>query len=105
MRYKVEIYNYDGRIAHILEKINSSKISKRNKELILGFHRNRLSCGLSKARQYKYLYTLERITRILTKDFEKATKDDIIELVAHFEKGSFSEWSKHDCPPLTPLDV
>lgn len=96
MRQKVEIYNYDGRIEHILRKIKDSSISKKNKSLILDFHRNRLSCGLSKVRQYKYLYTLERITRVLKKDFESVTKDDIIDLLANFEKRNFSEWSKHD---------
>jgi len=96
VRQKVEIYNYDGRIEHILRKIKDSSISKKNKSLILDFHRNRLSCGLSKVRQYKYLYTLERITRVLKKDFESVTKDDIIDLLANFEKRNFSEWSKHD---------
>jgi site-specific recombinase XerD/ribosomal protein L40E len=96
VRYKVEIYNYERKIERVLEKINRSSISKKNKALILDFHRDRLSCGLSKVRQYKYLYTLERITRLFKKDFENATKDDIIDLVGYFEKGNFSEWTKHD---------
>jgi predicted ATPase len=70
VRQKIEIHNYERRIATVLEKINKSSISQRNKELILDFYREHVSCGLSKARQYKYLYTLERLAREFKRDFE-----------------------------------
>ena len=96
MRQKIDVHHYDRRIERVLEKINESSISKRNKELILGFYRERLSAGLSKARQYKYLYTLEVLARVLKQDFETASKDNIVDLAGYFEKGNFSEWTKHD---------
>lgn len=96
MKYKLELHNYERRIGRILEKINESSISRRNKKLILAFYNERLPTGLSKPRQYKYLYTLERIARELKKDFDKAAKKDIINLMGYFEKGNLSEWSKHD---------
>ncbi len=96
MRQRIEIHNYERRIRTVLEKINQSIISPRNKELILNFYREELLCGVSKPRQYKYLYTLERLARELKKDFETAAKDDIIDIIAFLENSKFSEWSKHD---------
>ena len=61
MRNKIEIYNYSRRIETILEGIRNSEIDKKNKDAILEFYKDCLSRGLSKARAFKYLYTLENL--------------------------------------------
>ncbi len=96
MRQKIDIHHYERRIQRVLEKINESSISQRNKDLIKNFYRERLSIGLSKGRQYKYLYSLDVLARALNQDFESATKDNLIDLVGHFENSAFTEWTKHD---------
>lgn len=93
---RFEIHHYERRIKRVLEKIDESSISQRNKKLILGYYRDRMSSGLSKPRQYKYLYTLERLARVFKDDFENANKDSIMNLVSYFENGHYSDWSKHD---------
>ncbi len=96
MRQKIEIHHYERKLNTVLDKINQSSISQANKEQLLRFHRDRLSMGLSKPRQYKYMYTLERLAREFKKDFESATKEDVMELVGFFENTNLSAWSKHD---------
>ena len=65
MRNKVEIYNYNRRIETILERIRNSEIDKKNKDAIFEFYKDCLSRGLSKARAFKYLYTLENLAKLL----------------------------------------
>lgn len=96
MRNKVEIYNYNRRIETILERIRNSEIDKKNKDAILEFHKDCLSRGLSKARAFKYLYTLENLAKLLAIPFEKATRDNICELVTKNEKQDYADWTKHD---------
>lgn len=96
MRNKLEIYDYDRRIATILERINNSQIDKNNKVLILDFYSELLTRGLSKGRVFKYLYTLHNIAKILKKPFAKTTKNDIAELIRELEGRNYAGWTKHD---------
>ena len=96
MRQKLEIYNYDRRIETILERISNSPIDPISKAQIVDFYRESLARGLSKARVFKYLYTLKNLAKFLEKSFEKATKDDIAELVRKIEGEAYAEWTKHD---------
>lgn len=96
MRNKVEIYNYNRRIETILERIRNSEIDKKNKDAILEFYKDCLSRGLSKARAFKYLYTLENLAKLLAIPFEKATRENISELVTKIEEQDYADWTKHD---------
>jgi site-specific recombinase XerD len=96
VRNKLEIYDYDRRIATILERINNSQIDKNNKVLILDFYSELLTRGLSKGRVFKYLYTLHNIAKILKKPFAKTTKNDIAELIRELEGRNYAGWTKHD---------
>lgn len=96
VRYKIEIYNYERKIETILDRIKDSHADPKDKSAILNFYRDCLSRGLSKARIFKYLYTINNIINLLGKSLEKATKDDIAELVRKIEGKNYSEWTKHD---------
>lgn len=96
MRNKIEIYNYDRKIESVLNRIKHSKIEPKNKATILDFYVDCLPRGLSKARILKYFCTLQSIAKIFNKSFERATKDDIVDVVRKIEEKDYSDWTKHD---------
>jgi len=96
VRHKIEVHNYERRLKNVLDRIDESCIDGKDKFVILDFYRDCLSRGLSKARIVKYLDTLERIAKLLKKPFEKATKDDVADLIREIEKRDYSDWTKHD---------
>ncbi|MFH1229558.1 MAG: site-specific integrase [Candidatus Aenigmatarchaeota archaeon] len=96
MRQKLEIYNYDRRIETILGRIKDSSIDQKSKDQILEFYMDSLARGLSKARAFKYLYTVENLAKFLGIPFGEATKEDIAELVRKIEGKSYADWTKHD---------
>ena len=96
MRKKVEIYNYDRRIETILKRINKSSIDQKNKAQILDFYNDSLSRGLSKARVFKYLYTMENVAKFLGMPFENTSKNDVALLVRKIESQDYADWTKHD---------
>jgi len=67
-----------------------------NLKLIKEFELDCMSKGLSKLRIRKYSYTLKKISKLLRKDFTKATEKDIVKLVARIENSNFSPHTKHD---------
>lgn len=68
-----------------LAKLRANCLGKKNSEIVLRFYRQLVAEGLGIARQIKYLSTLRRIASLLSKLFEEATKDDIIDFVAKIE--------------------
>lgn len=79
---KAELYKYDKKIESTIRLIENCKsVSKRNKELILEFRNDLLTENLSKARVLYYLNRLKRISELLGKDFDKATKEDLKRLM------------------------
>jgi hypothetical protein len=93
VRQKLEIYNYDRRIETILGRIKGSSIDQKSKDQILEFYMDSLARGLSKARAFKYLYTVENIAKFLGIPFGEATKEDIAELVRKIEGKSYADWT------------
>ena len=96
MRYKVEIYNYERRIANILKKIECSNIDEQDKQLLSEFHKECTTKGLSKARISKYFDVLGRIAIWFNKPFQQVGKEDIKNLIQRVESSNYSEWTKHD---------
>lgn len=47
-------------------------------------------------RQKKYRYSLKKINTMLGKDFTKATKEDIENLILQIDNSDYKEWTKHD---------
>lgn len=80
-----------------LKRLKEWKISARNKELITGFHNYLFSRGTKELRVAKVSSQLRRIALILNKDCDTATKDDIQNVVAFYNRqNSLSEASKSD---------
>ena len=93
---KEEIYNYKRIIENIFDRIRKSEIDEESKQKILEFRNELVINGYSKARIIKYLDTLERIGKLLSKLFTQVKKEDIIEFVRKIEESDYSPWTKQD---------
>ncbi len=92
-----DIHNRRRNLERAIARVNSSKISATNKKLIMDFLDECTSNGLSIDRVLFYLNRLYKITQLLKKDFTKATKQDIKDLVRKIELNQdYSAWTKHD---------
>ncbi|MGB9659242.1 MAG: tyrosine-type recombinase/integrase [Nitrososphaerales archaeon] len=93
---KEDIYSRSKTLRNSLERIrNSEDIIDENKLLILKFHSQCFAEGLSTARIVKYLYTLQQISKMLNKPFEKANREDMVKLVEKMERNDkWSDWTK-----------
>lgn len=91
---KVNIHNYESRLATALRSLNKAQTSSRNKELIIKFKDYCLLNGLTKARVIKYIYYLIKISEWLGTDFESAALPDIESLVSRILSSPYVEFSK-----------
>ncbi|HLC85146.1 MAG TPA: phage integrase N-terminal SAM-like domain-containing protein [Candidatus Nanoarchaeia archaeon] len=87
--------NYAKSIQQAVVAVEKADISAKNKDLILRFRDFLVVEGISKARILKYLSTLKILACWLKKDFDTATKEDIMALVSQVSQRDFSEWTKH----------
>src|SRR3989338_3142590 len=71
-------------------------ITLKNSQLTEKFSNSCYAEGLGKSRIKKYAYTLKQLSLMINKDFDKATKKDIINLVSSIEQREWSDWTKHD---------
>ncbi|MEP0823851.1 MAG: tyrosine-type recombinase/integrase, partial [Nitrososphaera sp.] len=89
------IYDFEGRIRRELRNVETC--DRVNGQTIIKYHLQRVADGISLARQHKCLCTLKQISIMLGKQFRRATKDDIVRLVATIEqRPDFSAWTKRD---------
>ena len=94
---KIDIYDYDKQIKNSLSRIETNtKISAGNKKIILEFHMKLLSENLSKPRVLYYLCRLSMIATWIKKDFDKAAKNDIEEVMRKINEMEYTEWTKKD---------
>ena len=92
-----DIHNRERNLRNAVTRIkNSSNISDKNRELILKFHDECFSNGLSIDRVLFYLDRLFKIAQWLRKDFQTATKEDIKELIGRIERSNYAENTKKD---------
>ncbi len=77
---KYSIYHYDRDIASLHKQIKALT-SARNAELILKYDREMVQNSLAKATRRKHLEVLNTQSRVITKDWDKLTNEDIKELV------------------------
>jgi integrase/recombinase XerD len=98
MDVKFNIYNYQHRVDAVIGSVEkSTQICPQNKSAIQRFYSDCLVEGLTLARISKLLHHLRRIAMILNKDFEEASKDDIVRVVKEIETNtSWSPATKHD---------
>jgi len=92
------INNFDNQIKRELELLKKSKLSKKNKELILNYKKYAVARSLSKPRIMKYIYCMRHIAdEFFDIDFDKADKKYIEGVVAGIvETKRFKEWTKWD---------
>jgi site-specific recombinase XerD len=77
---RFEIHDYDQRIAAMMRTIRT-ELSPKNSEFILKYDREMVQTSLAKATRRKHLEVLLIQTRMLNKDWDQATKNDIDNLV------------------------
>ena len=97
MKPKKDIYDYSRRLEAATRKLEKSAISERNKEFIREFDRACFMEALSKPRRIKLIGSLIILARdYLKKDFDKASKDDLKDIVIKIESvDDYSPWTKH----------
>ncbi len=91
-----DVHRINRRMEQSLESLERSRISKKNKELILEFQDYAFSSGLTKTRILKYVNTLRKLAEWLDVSFTGATKKEIMRLIRQIEQKEYSEWTKHD---------
>jgi len=93
-----EIYNHAVQYARIYkEHVEESKtLSKANKSVLIDFADLLKAEKLSFARRKKLLTHLIQISGWLKTDFDKATKEDLIKLVAAINEKPYAPWSLRD---------
>lgn len=90
-----DIHNRKRNYERAIVKVKNSNLSEKNKQLILEFHEECFSNGLSLDRVLFYINRLYKLAQFLKKDFNRATKQDIKDLVRKIElKKDYSEWTK-----------
>jgi len=95
MTASVDLYNYKRKLKRKIEMIRGLKdISKDSRDRILKFQRDRIAEGIGHARILRYLDDLPRIARLLGKEFEKATADDMRQVLHEIEGKDLAEASK-----------
>ena len=73
---KYSIYTYDRDIASLHRQIKALA-SARNAEFILKYDREMVQNSLAKATRRKHLEVLSIQSRVIKKDWDKLTKEDI----------------------------
>jgi len=93
----IDIHDYEKQLKSVLARIENNKdISPKNKKTILEFYKSISADSLSKARVVYYLNRLSMIVTWLDKDFEKATKSDIEDVMIKINRMEYTEWTKKD---------
>jgi site-specific recombinase XerD len=94
---RTDIHNSKRDLKRITFRLQDSSISTKNKKLIMDFHDDCVSSGLSVNRILFYMYKLFRIASLLNKDLDKATKEDIRRIVQEVELNeNYAEWTKNN---------
>jgi integrase/recombinase XerD len=97
MRSQSDIHNYNKRYEQAKARVLNSNISNKNKNLIMDFDRTCFIEGLGKPRRIKLISSLLILARnYLKKDFDKATKKELKDLILKIESNeNYSPWTKH----------
>jgi integrase len=95
MSASIDLYNYKGKLKRKLSMIKGLKdISKKAKDKILKFQRDRIAEGIGHARILRYLDDLPKLARLLDKDFEDVTADDLRRVLHEVEEEDLADASK-----------
>ena len=91
---KYDIHNYANQHIYAREAVAKAPISERNKEIVLDFEKHLTVTGISVPRIVRYLFCLKKVAIQLGKDFDKATKDDITDIIYRIQQSNYTEWTK-----------
>ena len=96
MAPKVDIHNYDYKYKRALRNLEEADITDRNKEHIAKFDRCCGLEGLSVSRRIRIIGILIMFARLLGRDFDKASKEDLKDVVLRIEsRKDLSVATKH----------
>jgi integrase len=90
------LYNHEMNLRTTEERIRSSNISEANKQLIFEYESCCFAEGLKIARVLKHLYELKMLAELFGKEFNKASKQDVMKVVGDIERMDRSESTKRD---------
>lgn len=94
---KAELYNYPRKLELTLRKLNEDNLAcDEDRQAIISFSKVRLAKGSSHGRVAKIVYCMRFFTHWLKKSFDKANKEDLIELVGEIERTDYAENTKYD---------
>lgn len=96
-KQRIDIHNYDRQYMYAKAAVERSKISDRNKELILEFERLCfLKEATSKPRRIKHMESLRLLAeRYISSDFDKIDKKIVEDIVMKIEmRDDYSIWTK-----------
>jgi len=91
----IDAHSHRRRLELYMKKLDEIEI-EHNRKLIIDFYNDCMARGLSVSRILKYMYSLLNVSKWLSKDFEDASKEDIVRLVGRIESNSYSEYTKND---------
>ncbi|MFC1803524.1 tyrosine-type recombinase/integrase [Thermoproteota archaeon] len=90
----LKLHDYDRQLKRCLINLENSKLSKKDKVLIIEFHNYCYSEGLSTPRVIHYVQQLKRLSELSSKDLEKNSRKDIETIVRVIEQSILSGWTK-----------
>ncbi len=92
-----DIYQYGKKLERKIAKINEDKsISAHNLKKIFEFQNHCIAEGIGSARVLRYLNDLPKLATLLEKDFDKASKQDIENVLSAMEKTDYAPRTKLD---------
>ena len=90
------MYHQQENLDQELGRLSNSNLSAQAKKQIGGFARIRLAKGTTRLRVVKCMWCLRRMSDWLGKDFDKATQNDLIDLVSSIDLKDYAEYTKYD---------
>ncbi|MGD0424543.1 MAG: site-specific integrase [Candidatus Bathyarchaeia archaeon] len=98
MRQRIDVHESKDRYDRAEQHVKVDKqLSNANRENILRFVSDLQAEGIGQLRVIKYLCILPKLSKLLKKDFQKATINDIKRLVNEINQLPLSDWTKSDC--------
>jgi len=95
MRLNIHNWQRELELAE-LRVLKANPVGERNAQLILKFSHHLSARSLSAGRIARYVQELRKLGELLGKDFDKATRADIEDLIAKLERLPLSPFTKRD---------
>lgn len=93
---QLDVHDTERRIERAYESIRKNEaLPDTEKQKILAFDEFLAAKQISEQRRLVYLLTLPRIQTQLQKNFRRATKQEIVKLMANLETQDLEGWTKH----------